>query len=429
MHKQDFYKLLKISSNSLSFTFKRFFNAYIEETKNIIVIQEKSNQELLKFPSVWLRDNCYCNSCFHPVSKSRIHNWNEFDVNVKAEHLQINPETKQIIINWTDKHQSIYDLKWLKERAFNQKYQRDYLRDFYRPETQHWSRSDFERVTHLFQFNDIMNDNNVLKLWLESLATYGIAIIKEAPIEKTVVRKLANRVGFLRRTTYGEEFIVQAKSDANNVAYLSDPLAPHTDLPYYEYKPGCNILHCMVQSKSDGGCNLLVDAFYIADRMKAEYPEDYNILLSTLVDWNDIGSEDGQAFHNIWRAPVIVLDNEGNYTRINHSIPQRDSHFSVPIDKVLPWYEAYTKFVRLARNDAITFKTSPGDVLTFNNLRLLHGRTGYDDTDKNVRYIVGGYLDWDIIYSKLRILKTTTRFPSKRTAFPVHICDRIKVTC
>lgn len=102
------------------------------------------------------------------------------------------------------------------------------------------------------------------------------------------------------------------------------------------------------------------------------------------------------------------LDNEGNYMRINHSIPQRDSHFSVPIDKVLPWYEAYRKFVRLARNDAITFKTSPGDVLTFNNLRLLHGRTGYNDTDENVRYIVGGYLDWDIIYSKLRVLKTTT---------------------
>ncbi|KAI9582317.1 hypothetical protein GQX74_015440 [Glossina fuscipes] len=246
-------------------------------------------------------------------------------------------------------------------------------------------------------------------LWLECLATYGVAIIKEAPIEKSVVRQLGNRVGFLKSTTYGEEFIVQAKADAKNVAYLSDPLPPHTDLPYYEYKPGCNLLHCMVQSKSKGGYNLLVDAFHIADRMKAEHTKDYKILLSTLVDWNDIGSENDRVFHNIWRAPVIVLDNEGNYMRINHSIPQRDSHFSVPIDKVLPWYEAYTKFVRLARNDAITFKTSPGDVLTFNNLRVLHGRTGYDDTDENVRYIVGGYLDWDIIYSKLRVLKTTTR--------------------
>lgn len=99
------------------------------------------------------------------------------------------------------------------------------------------------------------------------------------------------------------------------------------------------------------------------------------------------------------------LDKNGNYTRINHSIPQRDSHFSIPLEEVIPWYEAYAKFVRLACEDAHAFKTKAGDVLTFNNIRLLHGRTGYDDTEDNVRYIVGAYLDWDIIYSKLRVLK------------------------
>lgn len=103
------------------------------------------------------------------------------------------------------------------------------------------------------------------------------------------------------------------------------------------------------------------------------------------------------------------MDKEGNYTRINHSIPQRDSHFSVSLNEVIPWYEAYAKFVGLARQDAYAFKTKPGDVLTFNNIRLLHGREGYDDTEDNVRYIVGAYLDWDIIYSKLRVLKTAAK--------------------
>lgn len=86
---------------------------------------------------------------------------------------------------------------------------------------------------------------------------------------------------------------------------MSDPLPLHTDLPYYEYKPGVNILHCMVQSESKGGSNLLVDGFHIADRMKGEFPDYYKVLTKTLVDWNDIGSEDGVDFHNIWRAPVI----------------------------------------------------------------------------------------------------------------------------
>ena len=103
------------------------------------------------------------------------------------------------------------------------------------------------------------------------------------------------------------------------------------------------------------------------------------------------------------------MDKEGNYTRVNHSVPQRDSHFSVPLEYVIPWYEAEAKFSSLAQKDAHAFKTKPGDVLTFNNTRLLHGRTGYDDTDENVRYIVGAYIDWDIIYSRLRVLKTVAK--------------------
>jgi len=99
---------------------------------------------------------------------------------------------------------------------------------------------------------------------------------------------------------------VKSKPGAKNYAYLSDPLPLHTDLPYYEYKPSVNILHCMEQSKSEGGSNLLVDAFHIADCLKAEHPKDYKILTETLVDWNDIGSEEGKSFYNIWRAPVIV---------------------------------------------------------------------------------------------------------------------------
>lgn len=111
-------------------------------------------------------------------------------------------------------------------------------------------------------------------------------------------------------------------------------------------------------------------------------------------------------YSTLFSASFYSLDSDGNYTRINHSIPQRDSHFSVPLRAVIPWYQAYAKFVRLAHRDAFAFKTKPGDVLTFNNIRLLHGRTGYDDSEQNVRYIVGAYLDWDIIYSKLRVLKS-----------------------
>ena len=43
-----------------------------------------------------------------------------------------------------------------------------------------------------------------------------------------------------------ETFEVIAKPGTSNVAYLSGPLQLHTDLPYYEYKPGVSIY--MLQS-------------------------------------------------------------------------------------------------------------------------------------------------------------------------------------
>lgn len=80
-----------------------------------------------------------------------------------------------------------------------------------------------------------------------------MAIISDAPHTENEARKIANRVGFIKKTHYGEEFIVKAKEGTSNVAYLSSTLQLHSDLPYYEYKPGSNLLHCLVQAKGEGG--------------------------------------------------------------------------------------------------------------------------------------------------------------------------------
>lgn len=259
----------------------------------------------LSFPSVWLRDNCRCSSCFHSTSQSRHHNWDHFDVTVRPLALHMDAEQEQLHVRWSDEHESSYELQWLRERSFDPLSQRAYLDEFYRPRTRHWAGAEFEEIAQRFQYDQVMAEDEALQQWLQALAVYGVALLRGAPLDEGVVRRLAERVGFIRRTTYGEEFIVQAKPGAQNYAYLSLPLPLHTDLPYYEYKPSVNILHCVVQTQSAGGSNLLVDAYHIADRLRSEHPEDFERLSSIDVDWNDIGSEEGREFHNIWRAPVI----------------------------------------------------------------------------------------------------------------------------
>ncbi|CAO1411489.1 unnamed protein product [Diamesa hyperborea] len=380
------------------------FTVKVNDAKKTIVLVDGS--DAFEYPFVWLRDNCQCSECFHETSLSRIINWEKFDLSVSPKNVEINESKKTVSVTWSDKdHQSEYSFQWLKERNFTQSNREQYLKKFYRPTKNLWSKKDFSKIIKSFDFQKIIDSDDELRDWLEALTVNGIAFIKNTPETEEEARRIVNRVGFIKKTHYGEEFIVKAKPGTSNVAFLSAPLQLHTDLPYYEYKPGTNFLHCLVQSKSIGAKNTIVDGFYVADYMKQNYPNYYKILSSVLVNWSDVGQEEGNKFHSIYRAPMFSLDYEGNLERINHSIPQRDSFFTIPFEDITTWYEALAKFVELIHQESVEFKTEEGTILTFDNIRLIHGRTVYTDTSDNYRYIVGAYLDWDEIYSKLRVLQ------------------------
>ncbi|XP_062130914.1 gamma-butyrobetaine dioxygenase [Drosophila sulfurigaster albostrigata] len=374
--------------------------------QELVLLRASFEQPAMQFPEIWLRDNCQCPKCYMQQTRSRLpHGWNCLDTAVHVQQLSWCVAQQTLNIEWNDGHQSSYTYSWLKERDFSPANRARYLRDFYRPEPRHWSGKQFALIQREFQYQDLLSSDKVLLEWLHHLAVYGVALIKQAPLEADVLRKLCNRVGFMRRTTYGDEWSVRAQPGASNYAYLAAPLPLHTDMPYFEYKPGVTLLHTLEQSDSPGGWNLLSDAFHVADLLRQRHPRAFQVLCETPVDWADIGSDKELSFHNIWREPVINLDANGRYKRINHSIPQRDSHFSVAAGQVRPWYEAMALFIQLANAEACTFKTTPGDVLTFDNLRMVHGRTGYDDTDRNVRHIVGAFVDWDIAFSRWRVLR------------------------
>lgn len=236
---------------------------------------------------------------------------------------------------------------------------------------------------------------------------HGVAFVGGAPPgDPTACRRLAERVAFIRPTHYGHEFHVRHKPGTHNVAYLSAPLQMHTDLPYYEHAPGVNLLHCVAQAHApDGAFNLLADGLTVAERLRAEWPEHFERLSRIEVDWLDVGADDGRRFHKRFRAPVICVAADGRTVRrINHSVPQRDSRFACAPAEVDGWYRALAQFVELVYAEAVRFRTRPGDVLTFDNGRLVHGRTGYEDAAGHVRHVVGAYLDWDEIYSRLRVL-------------------------
>ncbi|RXG73745.1 Gamma-butyrobetaine dioxygenase [Armadillidium vulgare] len=245
-----------------------------------------------------------------------------------------------------------------------------------------------------------------LLTWLQQLEVFGFVLISNAPAEYGQVRQLVERVGFIKKTHYGAEFSVKAKPDPSNVAYSSGPLQLHTDLPYYEYKPGLQLIHCIIQFKGEGGESQIADASHVARELKKNNPDMFKVLSETPVDWCDVGSDEGREFFKVFQSPIICLDSNGEIKRINFSHPQRDSFFNVDVKTAVKWYEAMKTYQDMLYDAkyCIQFKMTPGTIQSFDNLRIVHGRRSYEET-AGQREIEGCYMDWDEARSKRRVLE------------------------
>lgn len=157
----------------------------------------------LKYPSVWLRDNCQCSECFHGATRARKSHWERGPLNAQAERVSYDEQRQQLIVTWQDAHKSSYDLDWLKQRDFSQEARQRYLDLVYKPPVQLWGKSQFSEVTREFAYQDVIDQDAVLRAWLEALAVQGFALLRGAPDDVNVARHLAERIGYIKRTTYG----------------------------------------------------------------------------------------------------------------------------------------------------------------------------------------------------------------------------------
>ena len=75
-------------------------------------------------------------------------------------------------------------------------------------------------------------------------------------------------------------------------------------------------------------------------------------------------------------------------------------------DKMDLFYRAYRIFADLIHDErfAIKFRMKAGDIFSFNNRRILHGRTEYDP-NSGKRHLQGYYLDRDEILGRLNYLQ------------------------
>ena len=246
-----------------------------------------------------------------------------------------------------------------------------------------------------------------LASWLEPFLTLGFVIFEGVPSEPGMVLKVGATFGFTRETNFGALFNVRSTPDANDLAYTSLALDPHTDNPYRAPVPGIQLLHCLVNETS-GGLSTLVDGFAVAQSLRDEHPQEFGILTSTPVRFRFVDADTELTAS----APQIELDVSGALKAIHFS-PRLDFVPLFEREQLEAYYRARRLFGhRLRAPDfQIRFLLKSGELVMFDNCRLLHGRTGFDPAE-GLRHLQGCYIDMDGPRSLYRVLRRRSGAPS-----------------
>ncbi|RDD36325.1 Gamma-butyrobetaine dioxygenase [Trichoplax sp. H2] len=362
-----------------------------------------------RFPHIYLRDNCQCPNCFHPSAKQRNISdtsvLDAYDVDTKASQAQLHPDRQEIEIKWDkDNHVSVFDTNWLKMRRFPT--DRDQVgHKIVYSDRRLWG-GDLNGDIPTTDFNEILHDDLALYKWLKNLAKVGLTLVKNVPEEVGQVERLADRIAYLRVTNYGRTFTVKSKLDPSNLAFTDKGLALHTDLPYFDLVPGIQFLHCVQQAAGGGGENQFVDGFNVAEVLRKENPYYFDLLTQHAFVFFDIGN-DYVEYNQLNHHPLITLNSRNEVIRFVHNNHARSSILDVPEDKVTDIYRAFRAIVHIMydQSNLVTNKMESGEMVVFDNWRVLHGRSPFQLTAGGNRHLEGCFIDWDETTSRMRAIE------------------------
>lgn len=203
----------------------------------------------------------------------------------------------------------------------------------------------------------------------------------------------------MQLTPAGGFYDFTADLSSKDTAYTNESLEPHTDNTYFTEPAGLQALHMLSHTEGSGGESSLVDGFGAALQLYSEDREAYRCLSETGVYAHASGNE-GISIQPSRAFPTLTHDPEYGYlsqVRWNNADRAGIAADFAGVDK---WYDAAAKYDALLNNpkNQYWFQLKPGQLLIFDNWRVLHGRASF--TGK--RRMCGGYINRDDFISKYR---------------------------
>ena len=345
---------------------------------------------VIAFDTLWLRDNCGCETCRHPMTHERTFDTSTLPESLGAATAAVS-ESGALRVVWDfDGHVSTYEARWLA------RYARPPEAGDAAPAAGTKPGGELPSVDHVALG---AGGGNLLP-WLRMLRDSGIALLRGVPAEPRAVLNVARRISYPRPTNFGEFFDVESVPRPNSNAYTAMRVNPHTDLPNWAEPPGFQFLHCLENGVA-GGESLFVDGFEVARALRRADAAAFELLTQTPLDFRFHDAESDIRT----RAPAIATDGEGRLRTFRFNVSILDT-LRLPPESMAPVYRAYRKLAVLVRDPAFETRVrlAAGDLVAFDNHRMLHGREAFDPSAGR-RHLQGCYVDRDELLSRIRVLE------------------------
>ena len=351
--------------------------------------------EAATFHFVWLRDNCLCEICGDPVIGKKDFRIVMMPVDIAPSAVEMASPTG-LRVEWSnDGHVSHFESRFLRDHSYEEDARR--ARRF---QPTLWDRA-YLKVPPSRPYDEASGSDAAFYDALSTVREYGLCFLTGAPVEVGVLESFASRIGYIQENNFGRIQELTVDPAKRSVAFSDRRLVPHNDEPYRASPPGILLFHCIETSPEGGGQSEFVDAFKVAEILRQEDPEGFEVLASQRQAFRRHfdGDVDLQA-----EFPVISLDEFGSLAgvRINDRVA---APLSIAHQHVVPFYRAYRRLLELTGRADLTIARTlqPGDVAIFDNHRILHGRAGFDL--KGPRWLRWAQIERGDFFSTLRVLE------------------------
>lgn len=349
------------------------------------------------FHNRWLRENCSCQHCTHPDAWERT-------IDLLAIPLDLTPDRvltddAGLRVEWPA-HDAPCDgtrltWAWLDDNRTERA-----ARLARAPRRTRWRGRDLTYADHILHHDPVTSTSGGLLELLEQVLRDGFAIVDGVPTEPLSVLDFVDHITFVEESHFDRHFEVRSKPNPVNLAYTSGVLPPHNDLASRRHLPGVQFLHCLVNDV-DGGQSVLVDALTVAETMRNENPDWFDLLVGTPVRYSSVGD----TWSIVNRRPVIETDADGEVvgTRLH---PALLGPVDVEPDEIDEWYRAHDELLRIALRPELqfTFRLEAGQCQIFDNRRILHSRRSFDPSSGE-RLFQGCYVTLDDFTSRMHTLR------------------------